>query len=533
MNFLNQLTRSGQFTVDKGATQKNIVLISMDMVPPEFFNEDLDKPPILTPNIARLQAEGVTFTQGWCASPLCGPSRAAYLTGRHPYITGNSERAHDGHATELHESDVIFPSYLKAAGYHTRHIGKSHVGVKQFIETFSENDSPWHRWSPPWYDDDSYLEFLREKNLTTYSFKHEIMGRSRDGKAGNNYGGWLQDQNGKPFPEEATYPAFLVQQAKKTIDSYLAQQQKNQTSKPLYLQLEFFGPHQPFAIPGGYEEREKELRQSIKLPQNYLDLCENDFIADADEPRVYQMYRKNWQVYDKKTGLDYLVANIIQVESLDKMVGELLDYLEEKGLYKDSSILYIADHGEMNMKKALVDKGAYLNPQVMRVPLIVKSDEGQWKEHRGQKCNTNASLLDIATTVLNLAGIRDNEYRDGCDLQLLLKQAREESKPILFDVWNHVVPNPTIGTVFTASDKQDYFYTYNTTSAQDELYLCSDGQLTNLFAKKEYATIRSEALAVMYEKLQRDVRWRVYLVAFELEYGDEINLKGGDRQLFE
>ena len=128
-------------------TKKTKNSISTDMVPLDFHCPPMATS-VATPNIDALCA--VKFRHAFATSPLCSPSRAAYMTGRHSYITTNGERAHDGHAIHLRPDDVIFPEYLKATGYHTRHVGKCHVGAAKFIDVFGENDAPWDRWSPPW-----------------------------------------------------------------------------------------------------------------------------------------------------------------------------------------------------------------------------------------------------------------------------------------------------------------------------------------------------------------------------------------------
>jgi hypothetical protein len=117
----------------------------------------------------------------------------------------------------LQKSEIDFA----AAGYHTRQVGKSHVGRHKFIDVFSENNSPWDRWSPPWYDDDDYYAFLRDKNLERFGLERGLYGKDPSGRArGNFYGGWLAPQKGRPFPPEASYPAFLVEKAIRCLEAW-------------------------------------------------------------------------------------------------------------------------------------------------------------------------------------------------------------------------------------------------------------------------------------------------------------------------
>ena len=514
--------------------RKNIVLISFDMVPMEFHHEITGGFPVKTPNIDRLRAEGVDFCNAFSTSPLCSPSRASYLTGRYSYITGNSERAHDGHEIHLREDDTLWSEYLKADGYHMRHVGKSHIGTHKLVDVFTENDSPWNRWSPPWFDEDAYLQYLQEKGLSPLSFERKIHGTaSGTGTKGNFYGGWIAPQNGRPFPKDGTYPAYLVHRSVGALDM------RKRTS-PFFLQLDFFGPHQPFAIPGDMEERAEELRASLPLPASYESLAGNGFKSPEGEPRIYDLYRRNWGLTDPETVREYRIANILQYELLDEMVGRLIAYLREENLYDDTWVYLISDHGEMNCESGLIDKGAYLNPRVLRVPMIVKPPIDRtdvWKP--GTTVTQTASLLDIGPTILDEAGIEVPERLDGLDLKSLIEgHARPESHPILSEIWNHVMPNPAVATLFRSADGTDRFFSYNITDRQDELYdLVPETGLVNLLAGETYtpgmevSAPYREALTILERRLARDPRWNSYLSYMRLEYAGLLGPRG-DNQFF-
>ncbi len=522
-DYLDRKTGKGPFSYDPDKELPNILMVTMDMVPPDFYNARV---PVDTPFQRSLADEGISYSRAFSTSPLCGPSRAAILTGRYPYITGNSERAHDGHQTELRSEDIIWPEYLKARGYHTRHIGKSHVGTEHFMRAFSENCSPWDRWSPPWFNEDLYIQFLKDKGLGRFSFKKEIRGCSWEGsRNGNSYGGWLADQKGEPFPENALYPSFLVERTIQTLEN------RENPNQPFYMQLDFFGPHQPFAIPGGWEKREEEIRKQITLPESWLEWEAAGFPDRTGDPRVYDMYRRNWGMKSREDMTDYLVANQLQYEILDRQLGRLLSYLKERDLYDSTLIVFTADHGEMNGRKGCIDKGAYLNPQVLQVPLYVKP-AGSPVQQSPLVIDSPSSLLDICPTMLDAAGISIPERVDG---QNLFDSARgvprPEEKPVMADVWNHVVPNPCVGRVFSHRGRW-YLYSYNTTSFRDELYsLDSSGSLENLIDREEAPV--QEGIIRMYEALSADARWDVYNCYFKLEHAEDLGLKPGDNQKFE
>ena len=525
--YLDGKTGRGPFFCEKAGSMPNIILISVDMVAQELMLKDRATVPAHTPNLDTLRREGVFFRNSFATAPLCSPSRASYLTGRYSYITANAERGHDGHAVHLRDQDILFPEYLKAAGYYTRHSGKCHVGGRKFLEVFGENDAPWDRWSPPWYDDEQYISYLKTMELEPFEFERSIYGTSTvPGQRGNFYGGWIASQKGRPFPKEAAYPAFLVDRALGFL----------QTSRPLYLQLDFFAPHQPFAIPGGMEQRERELRERLTVPDSYRALAAEGFNPPGGEPRVYGLYRKNWGLTDEQIVLDYRVANQLQFELIDELLGRLFAELRGRGLYDSTWIVFMADHGEMNGELALIDKGAYLNPRAVRAPLIIKPPKSVSMPQRGREIDQACSLLDLAPTVLEICGIETPERLDGWSLlESAAGGKRPENKPLIFEVWHHVVPNPCVGTIFSASDGHLYSYVYNASDDRDELYrLGGTGEQDgpNCIADPALEKIRLEGIRTLCARMEADPRWFVYAQYLRLEYAELLPAGSGDRQLF-
>ena len=528
--YIDPISGKGPFWMDPETKRDSILFISMDMVPREFYLDLEGSVPVRAPVLHGLRDGHIFFRNAYCASPLCSPSRAAYLTGRYTYITGNSERAHDGHQVHVRDSDILFPAYLKSAGYHLRHAGKSHIGTHQYMDIFGENDSPWNRWSPPWYDDDRYVGCLRERGFERFTFERPIHGRDPSGSgAGNLYGGWIAPQGGKPFTLEMTYPAYLVRRAIGSLES------RRDKDQPFYLQLDFFGPHQPFAIPSGMEEREKQIREQLKLPHSYRKLLENGFSAPWPEPRVYRMYRKNWGLENPQTLEDYMVANQLQFELMDTVIGWLFEYLKSEGLYDQTWIVFIADHGEMNGRMGLIDKGAFLNPSVIQVPLIVKPPREHALGSASKAVSQPVSLLDLAPTILDVAGIAVDERLDGLDLFAAVEgRDRPADKPIVFDVWSHAVPNPCIGMVFGSGSGARYMYTFNTVDDLDELYLLDgSAEAPNVFRDPAHEQAAAEAIEGMNRVLEADERWQGYADYFRLTYAERLKRPGGDRQRFQ
>lgn len=91
---------------------------------------------IPTPNLDRMAAEGMRFTQFYSANPVCSPSRAALLTGRYPTRVGVPRVLFPKDTTGLPDDEVTIAQMLKAKGYRTMCVGKWHLGhLPQFLPT--------------------------------------------------------------------------------------------------------------------------------------------------------------------------------------------------------------------------------------------------------------------------------------------------------------------------------------------------------------------------------------------------------------
>jgi arylsulfatase A-like enzyme len=530
LRFTQERTGAGPFSRESGGKPPNIFLFSVDMVSPDLYHPDRPlSRHVQIPAFRSLMKDGTFFSNAFCTVPLCSPSRASYLTGRYSYILGNGEHAPEGLATELRDDDIIFPEYLRAAGYMTRHVGKCHVGAKKFLEAFGENDKPWDRWSPPIFDDDDFLSYQRKLGVKPQKYKREIVFKQQDrNTAGNSVGGWIMQEDGKPFPLEAQYTYYLGQKAIETIDDLIA---KGSTQgHPVYFQLDIFDPHQPFSIPAGFEEREKELRRVMTLPESYQEAKRRNWLRDDGEPEIVDVYRRYWGIYDDEQLLSYRVAYVLQMEIADKVIGMVLAKLKESGLYDDSLITLISDHGEMNGRRALVDKGVFLYPDVLRVPMVVKPPRSCLV--KSPVVESPVSLLDVSQTLLAAAGIHAEAKFDGQSLwPQIVNHVEQQDRTLLFFGGWHVGVNFACGIQHRFPDGRQFLYSYNCTSTVDELYDLSSEDATNIIANPECAAIREEMIRRLGTALQADPRWSGYWTEFRIARFASLPVVEGDMQL--
>ncbi len=516
VRFLNRKTGDHPFRVnDRSAVRPHIFLITLDMVSPDHYHPArLMHRQMELPAMRRIFGDSVFFSNAFTTAPLCAPARAALATGRYSYITANNERAHDGHETSLRASDAIFQEYLKATGYRTKHAGKGHLGTQKFMDAFDENDSAWDRWDPPIRQDEAYQLHLRRLGVKPQRYAREIRGLDQDrATPRNTFGGWIEQTGGRPFPLEAQYTHYLVERAIEKLDSALAQG----GSAPVYLQLDIFDPHQPFSVPDGFAARERELRAAFDLPESYRAAAARDFRAAPDEPRIYDLYRRYWGLYRPETVADYRVAHALQMEVIDRALARLLCALDERGLYRDALFVLAADHGEMNARRAMVDKGVYLHPDVLRIPMAVKPP-ASWNVAPRQ-VEAPVSILDIAPTLLEVAGVAPSERLDGESLVPLLRgQAPERDRELLFECGWHVGVNYACAIQRWQRGGPHYLYAWNLASDVDELFDLASTDAVNLARKPELARTRRDMVQQMAAFLGRDPRWVCFSGNFRIDH---------------
>ncbi len=531
VGYLDNMSKQGSYNRRDLEGPGLKILLTVDMIPPESYSQGSSYyREIKTPAMKELQSSGVNFTNATSVSPLCGPSRASLFTGRYPYLLVNKGRAHAGIQSELRLDDPIFQEYLQNEGHIIRHVGKCHVGAEKFIKVFGENDTPWDQWAPPIQEDDEYRDYLADFGIQGLRFGKIINGLQQDRQTeGNFYGGWITDKDGGEFPIEATYPFFLVKKAVKKLDIMLNQRS---SEEKLFLQLDFFSPHQPFFVPEQYaRKRLDDLKDSVELPQTYLDLKKDEFQRPGFEPLVYHQYRKNWGLYDKKTARDYIVTNLLQIEVMDRAINHFLEALKTRDLYQDCMIAFAGDHGEMNVERGLIDKGTYGHPKVSNVPLVMKLPENKYA---GKNIQELVSLMDIAPTFLDIEGIDPSAFFDGKSLlDCINNREKIHGEGIVFETFWHVTPNPAVALKVELGDGRHYMYTFNLASEYDELYLLEDQNYTNLLKKGSHEEEAREMRKKLKAKLQTDKRWGCFRDSFRLAYPEVWGFKNRDFQKFD
>ena len=516
---------SHPFRAQTAGKRPHVFLICLDMVSPDQFlpSRQLQRDMKL-PAMRGLMADGVNFTNAFCTISICAPSRASLYTGRHSYVMANPGGGPPGMESILRAGDVIYPEYLKATGYRTKNVGKNHVGAEKFMDAFDELDANWNVHMPVIDRDEGYQAYLRRLGVKMPRYARRVLARQPDRKTPRDqeYGGWIEQSDGKPFPLEGQYSHYLCQWAESKLESALAQ---GGGGSPVYLQLNIYDPHKPFTIPAGFARREEELRKAIALPESYLQAAARDFRPAPGDPPLLDVFRKQWGFYEPAAAKDFMVANALAMEAADLAVGRFVDTLKRRGLYDESLIIYTADHGEMNCHLGLVDKGCYIHPETQRVPFVIKPPVGYGAGNR--TVADPVSLLDIAATVCDVAGVEPLERMDGISLLPCLKgEALPKERELVFQSGWQITGNPACGMMRRLPDGSGHLYVYNAASATDELYDLNDPDPRNQAHQPEHREVRVEMVRRMAGRIREDSRFGCYGAGFQMQHYADLGVPG-------
>lgn len=390
---------------------------------------------IHTPNIDRIAADGVRFTNSFVANSLSGPSRACMLTGKHSHSNGFTDNT-----VTFDGSQQTFPKLLQKAGYETAMIGK------------------WHLVSQPTGFD--YWDILIGQGMY-YNPEFICNGQkvTREGYATNITTDlaldWLENKhdNSKPFclllhhkaPHRTWMPDSCDMELFSNVhyplpetfwDDYAgrpaaaAQEMNILHDMDLVYDLKL-ADNQHEIHGGGLEDWGRTMYSTLLSPNQkafwdkhydpVIQSFKDSFLLAAPNGRETVMSRANGSMTADAHRLaewkynQYMRDYLRVITSIDRNVGRVLDYLEEKGLLDNTLIVYTSDQGFYMGEHGWFDK-RFMYEESFRTPLLMRLPGGMKGDF-----NELVQNIDYAPTFLELAGVPVPDDIQGESLLPLLK----------------------------------------------------------------------------------------------------------------
>lgn len=343
----------------------------------------LGNPHVRTSNLDDLARQGAVFTNAYCQSPICTPSRASFLTGMYPstvHASMNGNEVWGG-------SGRLITKLLAQHGYDCALVGKLHLaGAEGRIEPRGEDGYRVFHWShgprDNWSEGHAYADWLREQGLDLA----ELQKHPEDIPAAFHQTTWCAEKAIEFIKKEHDQPWLL------SVNTFDPHPQGSVFAAP----REILSQYQPDNLPGPLFE-ESDLAAQKKLDKI-------DFQTTPRRPEENNIKEKQAAYY-------------AMIELIDQNVGRILAALEQTGQRERTIVIFMSDHGEMLGDHGLLLKGCRFYEGLVRVPLIF-SWPGHFRE--GLVSNALVELIDIAPTVLEICGIEVSERIQGSTLLPIL-----------------------------------------------------------------------------------------------------------------
>ncbi|MBX2839422.1 MAG: sulfatase-like hydrolase/transferase [Gammaproteobacteria bacterium] len=384
--------------------RRNVLFIMCDQLRFDYLG-CTGHPSIKTPNIDALARRGVLFSNTYCQSPICGPSRMSTYTGRYVSSHGSASNF-----APLRIGEKNIGHHLNPLGVRTVLVGKTHIvpdkeGMERLgIEADSvigvhhsqagfeayERDDGIHpdsmlRANLP------YNEYLKSRGHTEDANPWHWSANSVDTENGVR-SGFFNDQVDRParVSDEESETPYMTRRAMEFLS-------EDDGKTPWLLHLSYIKPHWPYVAPEPYN--------SMYSAEDVLEVNKSEDEWTDMNP-LMQLFAE--RVAGKTFGRQEARETVIPVymgliSQIDDQLGLLFDYMKERDLLDDTMIVFTSDHGDYMGDHWMGDKDYFHDPAV-KVPLIVVDPSTEADARRSTVDDSLAELIDLLPTFIEYYG---------------------------------------------------------------------------------------------------------------------------------
>ncbi len=359
----------------------------------------------VTPNLDELARRGTRFSRFYANVPVCGPSRATIFTGRSPAAHGVWHNN-----IEISLDTPLFTQHLRAAGYRNWGVGKfhfspmqlppptdlQHLGFDEVSITEDPKHGPYLEWIAREHPD-FYPPALAMSWPMPYLQNYPPHGENLFPAWQEAAKKWVEPQKSAPF-RGIFYPSPLPMELHQTrwiADCAIARLEKHDASQPFFGFVSFVDPHDPYDPPAPYAQMFEPREMPPPIAQEWTrDFCARDYAKFQDS--MFEIKNFDADDWAQLRALFYGSCRFV-----DDEIGRILAALRRSGLDENTVVVFLSDHGDLIGDHGLLMKGPWHYDKVVRCPLLVSGPQIP----RNEVCEALSCTLDIAPTILELAGV--------------------------------------------------------------------------------------------------------------------------------
>ncbi|MBD3243260.1 MAG: sulfatase-like hydrolase/transferase [Chitinivibrionales bacterium] len=377
--------------------KSNVVLFCCDHLRADWLGCN-GHPLVMTPQIDKLAAQGVTFQRAFSECPMCVPARRTMMTGLGPH----GIRMFWNRDTQPFPEGPKLAEVMTRAGYQTFASGKLHTCPQRNRIGFEDVQLNEEGRRQEGLVKDDYDAFLEDHGCAHRAYAH--------GLGNNQYGLRLS-----PLPEPFTTTHWTAQKAMEFLE-------RRDPTRPFFLYVSFDKPHPPITPPAEYYE----LYREAQFPAPVM----GDWVQERSPERVRRLRLTNDVDMIREHPLllqQTLRGFAAMITHIDSMIGVILGQIRELVGLRDTHVLFTSDHGDQLFDHGNAAKGDYFRGSP-NVPLIV-TPSARWREEHAMRPGrvdraTPAGLMDIMPTILALCDVEAPGTIEG---QSLLGRARDSA----------------------------------------------------------------------------------------------------------
>lgn len=456
----------------------NIIIFNPDQMRADALHH-LGNPASHTPNMDALSQQGVSFANAFCQSPVCVPSRCSFMTGLYPHTNG-----HRTMANLLKDGEENLFLDMKALGYRTVSSTRG--------DLLAGDDTKYHKKCI-----DKYIV-----NRRKIGERCPIPFVDRGDPDGDGFYSFMNGvQRSKRKDGRFFNPDDFI------INGAIHEIEHRKKDKPFFMFVGIMNPHPEYQV----EEEFYNLIDGSRIPARIPNISETDGKPKMETGLMHALRVNTW---DEDRLREIKKVYLGMCAKVDSQLGRLIASLKKEGIYDETAIIVISDHGDYTTDYGLVEKSQNCFPDcITNVPFIVKLPEG-FQVDKGIN-RSLVELTDLTALCHDIAGEKINRVQFG---KSPMGTIRDKSKPHRdfvvceggrligeehcmeyrekgFDPKNLYSPRMLLqkredGTHTKAVMIRDEHYKYvKRLYEKDELYDLSAGERVNLIDDKKYAGI--------------------------------------------